>query len=292
MLSVGELAMSALHRNAEAFATHATALRTGDGDPEVHVHQTRVATRRLRAALRLFGDLLPEDAAGLRDELKWIANRFSTVRDLDVQLKRLRDNAASLDICEPLGPYTAWLAAERGRGMTALSEALDTPRFQALEQRLDATREWHVDARGLDPGAQIKRAMAPVKKTVAKLHAPPAPTELHQVRIRAKRARYTVEFFEALYDKSASRVREALVAIQELLGNLQDSVVSGHHIDEAVTIASGAWPPRTMLALGRLQQHELQFQEHVKNEFPNAYGELKRAWRRFDPTSFNADLVS
>ena len=292
MLTVGELAMNALHRNADAFATHTTALRSGDGDPEPHVHQTRVATRRLRAALRLFGDRLPEEAAGLRDELKWIANRFSTVRDLDVQLARLEQNAASLRICGPLGAYTAWLGAERGRGMTALSAALDADRLQALLGRLDATRDWHVDAHGLDPGAQIKRAMSPLKKAVANLHEPPAPMELHQVRIRAKRARYTTEFFEALYDNSATRVRENLVAIQELLGNLQDSVVSVHHIDEAVAIASGTWPPATMLALGRLHEHELQFQEQVKTEFPNTYRQLKRACKRFDPSSYNADLVS
>ena len=49
------------------------------------VHATRVATRRLRAGLRLYGDLLDGGvAARLGRELSWYAGALSPLRDVDV----------------------------------------------------------------------------------------------------------------------------------------------------------------------------------------------------------------
>jgi inorganic triphosphatase YgiF len=54
------------------------------------VHQARVATRRMRSALRLFREAIPESvAAYLGEELKWLGGMFGAVRDLDVFLLNL-----------------------------------------------------------------------------------------------------------------------------------------------------------------------------------------------------------
>ena len=79
-----------------------------DGDPE-GLHQMRVATRRLRAALRLFEQVVPTDAEALRAELKWLATSLGAVRDLDVQLESLRHTADGLHPApEALMPVVAW----------------------------------------------------------------------------------------------------------------------------------------------------------------------------------------
>src|SRR5688572_3311569 len=49
------------------------------------IHQLRVAARRLRVALRLFGHMLPsKDAARFNAELRWFAGSCGDIRDLDV----------------------------------------------------------------------------------------------------------------------------------------------------------------------------------------------------------------
>ena len=60
------------------FFRHEAGVRIGE-DPEA-VHQARVACRRIRSTLRTFAGVLePEWTAGLRDELRWLADRKSVV---------------------------------------------------------------------------------------------------------------------------------------------------------------------------------------------------------------------
>jgi len=57
------------------------------GEDLEELHEMRVATRRLRAALDFFADVLPLRARTFRDELGWLAAVLGAVRDLDVQLE-------------------------------------------------------------------------------------------------------------------------------------------------------------------------------------------------------------
>src|SRR5262249_174376 len=51
------------------------------GDPE-GVHQMRVGLRRLRAAISLFADILPDpQTAALKDELKWLTGELGPARE-------------------------------------------------------------------------------------------------------------------------------------------------------------------------------------------------------------------
>src|SRR5258705_9911234 len=60
-------------------------LRRGQ-DP---IHDTRVAIRRLRSTLRVFGTLLERSAIeGLEEELRWFASLIGAVRDCQVQRRR------------------------------------------------------------------------------------------------------------------------------------------------------------------------------------------------------------
>jgi triphosphatase len=287
MLTAGKLALDVIQRNAVAFATHAAAVRTSAGDTTHDVHQARVATRRLRAALRLFKDVLPEEAAGLRDELKWIANQFAPVRDLDVQLMRLGSNTEDLRLSDSLEPYAAWLRAERDRAMLPLCQALQCDRFASFSTRLASTSDWQPTDADFDQRARIASAVTSLRDTVDDAHAPPSPTELHRIRIRAKRARYTVEFFEDEYGASATKLRERLVAVQDLLGGFQDTVVSRQRIAES----GQTWPPATLLALGQLQLHEQLTAEKARRKFDNRYTDAEKAWKRFASTLSKSKLA-
>jgi CHAD domain-containing protein len=254
-------------------------------DPR-HVHQMRVATRRMRAALRLFADVLPAEASSLNDELNWIAEQLGARRDLDVQVRRLRERAAELGISEALVPYGAWLESQRQRAQASLTSAIESPRFEHLLQQLRRLGDWtpnpEVDA-PLEKEAprRLRRTYRKLRKRAKRIdeHAP-AP-QLHKVRIRAKQVRYAAEFFELAYGKPAQRLARRLVSLQDLLGDLQDGVVSGQRIHQAVQTEAGTWPAETSLALGRVVQRDIQRARQIREEFPRVYGAVKdEGWKK------------
>src|SRR5215203_145993 len=87
-MSVGEVAFAVLRRQFAEMRAHEPGTRLGE-DPE-ELHDMRVPTRRMRAAMKVFGDALPERARWLRQELRWVAHALGDVRDLDVQIERFQ----------------------------------------------------------------------------------------------------------------------------------------------------------------------------------------------------------
>ncbi len=282
--TIGALAIQVLVHNAAAFEEHMPGARAGE-DP-LHVHQMRVATRRMRAALRLFGDLLPAEASSLNDELKWIAGQLGAARDLDVQVRRLRETAAELGLSEALAPYGAWLEEQRQRAQAELVSAIESPRFEQLMQQLHQLQEWSPNPEVIAPlfdnaPERLRGAYRQLRKRAKRIdkHAPA--TDLHKVRIGAKRLRYAAEFFEVAYGKPAERLAKLLVLLQDRLGDMQDGVVSGEHIHQAVQTEASAWPAETSMALGRVVQRDVQVANQIRKGFPRLYREVRdQGWRR------------
>ena len=71
--TLGELAFRVLRKDAAAMLAHEPGTRLGE-DIEA-LHQMRVATRRMRAGLDMFADVLPVRAGRLRAELGWLGRR-------------------------------------------------------------------------------------------------------------------------------------------------------------------------------------------------------------------------
>ena len=282
--TIGTLAIQVLVRNAAAFEEHLPGAREGT-DP-LHVHQMRVATRRMRAALRLFADVLPAEASSLNDELKWIASQLGAARDLDVQVRRLRDTAAELGLSEALVPYGAWLEEQRQRAQAEFVSASESPRFEQLRKQLHQQQEWspnpEVDAPLFDDAPRrLRRTYRQLRKYAKRIDAHAPATELHKARIRAKRLRYAAEFFEVAYGTPAQRLAKLVVSLQDRLGDLQDGVVSGERIHQAVQTEAGAWPAETSLALGRVVQRDVHNANQIRKEFPRLYRAVRdEGWRR------------
>ena len=106
------------------------------------VHQMRVATRRLRSALREFAGLLDAAAIGNLDgELRWLAGVLGEVRDLEVLRERLLAELAALPADLVVGPVqsrvTGQLGGEYDAARERMLEAMVTERYFALLDRLD-----------------------------------------------------------------------------------------------------------------------------------------------------------
>jgi CHAD domain-containing protein len=278
--TTGELALNVLRLQATLFAEHVPQARLG-ADPE-HVHDSRVATRRMRGAVRLFKDVLPEGEV-LDTELRWIASQLGPVRDLDVQLKRQQALAIELDLAEPLAPYIGWLQDQREEAQFAFDTAFQSDRFVALTVRLREVNELgslldHDAPVEDDAPKRMRRAYRRLRKHADGLHVDSPAEAFHRVRIGAKRLRYAAEFFEPLYGKAAKRLIAAATEVQDVLGDHQDGIVNRQHIEEAVRCAE--WPRETMLAVGQVIQWEAHHAEDLRRQFPQMYAQVKKAYRQ------------
>ncbi len=253
-------------------------------DPE-ELHQMRVATRRLRAFLRAARPFLElEWAETLRAELGWLGGILGRVRDLDVLLDRLHEDARTLDPADqrPLGRVYALLQQEREADRELLLEALRGDRYLALLDRLESA----VAAPRVVTGEGSLRDIATaefrrLRKAVRAL--PPGPhddEELHALRIRGKRARYAAELAEPVVGKAATRFIQAAKELQDVLGEHQDSVVAEQRIRAAVRRLGGKGVP---FAAGRLVERERERRAAARAAWPGAWKTLKRAgkaaWR-------------
>jgi CHAD domain-containing protein len=261
-------------------------VRIGE-DPE-GVHQARVATRRLRSHLRTFRELLdPEWTQSLRDELKWLGDELGAVRDADVLLDRLEGRAEELEpedqtAAEPLLQH---IRNERDAARAVLLEGLRSDRYlQLLDRLVDAAQRPRVVMLvGVDHEETLRDLVrAPwkhLRNAVDDLPDPAPDAALHQVRIRAKRARYAAEVVEPAFGKSARNFAKAVTNVQDVLGEHQDSVVAGAWLRaNALTLND----PRAVYVAGELGAMERAAADASRDAWPevwkNASAKRLRRW--------------
>jgi CHAD domain-containing protein len=223
-------------RRIESFEAGA---RGGD-DPE-DVHRMRVATRRLRAARRVFKDALDgESLDRANDALKALAAALGRVRDLDVFVAALRELAAEAPEADrpALERLIATHEQTRPEAQAALRALLDGGTVDYLRgefKQLLETLAAETSARAHSgKGRRPVRRAAPrlIVKALRRLYRDeddllaPASTELHERRITAKRARYAGEFFAPAYGDALDEPIAALTAAQDVLGEVHDADVA------------------------------------------------------------------
>ena len=233
----GDATVEALLRHDLASGTlrlfrHEAGVRTGE-DPEA-VHQARVATRRVRSTLRTFSKLLDEEWTDrLRDDLKWLANLLGEVRDTDVLLERFSEHLSALPAADAkAGPrLLAKLEEQRDQARRRLLGGMASEKYAVLLDDLVAAAAAPALLPGADgPAAEIMpplvaRPWKKLRKEVRKAGDDPPDGQLHQIRIRAKRARYAAEAVEPVIGKPAETFADAIADLQSVLGDHQDAVV-------------------------------------------------------------------
>ena len=209
-------------------------------DPE-GIHQLRVGLRRLRALATAYRDTLAaEPHEYLSRELRWLQQELNPARDWDVFIA-----VTLLPIAERAPAVRAGLDAAdelRGLAQTRARATLDSPRYTALLLRCYswlATGEWaSPEATILDrpvgdfASAILHRRHRRLRKFGGK-RANMSEAELHRLRLMAKKQRYVGEFFRELYPRKATgKYIAALAGIQDVLGSLNDALVSRHLVEE------------------------------------------------------------
>jgi CHAD domain-containing protein len=227
--TVGELVAQYLTAQCDVLASNDVGMRTGTPA----VHKTRVAARRMRSTLRIFGDVVAADPAEeLNAELQWYADLLGQVRDRDILSSRLVKQIADLPPEHVRGPVEAELTrtldAEREDAVRRLDRAMRTRRYRHLMQLL---RGWRAAPPLTDPGSQddaaaVKHVGKAERKAYKRLrNADDDIEQLHRARKAFKRARYAAELVEPADSQMKSIARDAQ-EMQTILGEHQDAVVA------------------------------------------------------------------
>src|ERR1051325_8847732 len=208
-------------------------------DPE-GVHDMRVLSRRLRSSINDFRPYLRKGTLP-RPKLRTIAARLGEVRDIDVALialQQLRSKAKG-----PAGDGIKLLAAElRARRRTARATLTNTLQEQAIE---DFRKQFLTKLRATlivvpsEPQAEtyasplavsfrasgsdiISARLKDFVSASSCLYLPYQIKKLHELRILAKRLRYSIELFVTGWGKEMEAMAKKVAQMQAALGELHD----------------------------------------------------------------------
>ena len=208
---------------------------TLDGEDPEEVHAMRVASRRVRAGWRVFGDAFERPVVRERvRQLRILGSDLGMVRDLDVQIGILvasRDRHSKRERLALAPLVDAW-TAERAARHHALVVRLRSPwftTFVADHDRLVMTAG--EGAREIEPHAPASvrmRAPSVAWQSYQAVWAfePALPdadvTTLHELRISTKWLRYTLESIREPMEPHATELIRRVVALQDQLGDIHD----------------------------------------------------------------------
>lgn len=264
-------------------------------DADDSVHKMRVAARRLRSALKTYRDLLDPDAqapgyidiAQLEADLRWIGQVLGVARDAEVQRDHFATEVAQLPPELVLGPVAARIQSDFGReyaqGLRDSVAAMSGRRYLRMLDTLDRL----VSEPALLPVADkpaskvLPTLLEADARRIRKAHkrAMAADGEhrdegLHEVRKKAKRLRYAAESATPVLGSSAKDLAKAAEAVQEVLGEHQDSVVSRARLRELAVTAQGAG--ESAFTYGVLHGLETRRGERLEEDLAGVWKDLRK----------------
>jgi CHAD domain-containing protein len=263
------------------------------------LHDMRVATRRMRAAFRVFGSFyMPKAIAAYRKGLKRTGRALGPVRDLDVFRAKTHAYLFTLPQSQQgdLDRFLAVLQAHRDSARERMNIYLDSANYTLFKERFDQ----FVQTEGmgsrpalLEDGEPIPhrvRHVAPlvIYQRLATVRAydewvsipDPPPERLHALRIACKRLRYTLEFFREVLGPDTGALIKSIVTIQDHLGNLQDALVACALLDDY--LHRGTWgrdtspgektvPPVDVPGVQAYRDAKQRELEHLLETFPEVW---------------------
>jgi CHAD domain-containing protein len=212
--------------------------RAVDAEP---IHQARVASRRLRAALRVFEGCFPADAINRwKREIRRVTRGLGAARDRDVQIEWLCGvlrAAPEASYGPGLARVLVRLQRKRDRRQSRVLAVLEgVEQSGVLAEMRDSARRVLSDARQQQtvafPAAAAARLAPPLVEAIDRLlefqtclSDPNDRQRHHAMRIAAKRLRYTMEIGRPAYGCSLDGPIAAMKRLQTLLGEIHDADV-------------------------------------------------------------------
>lgn len=204
----------------------------GVSDDIEFVHQARVSSRRLRVALQIFKRCFKgKDVKVWLKELRSLTKGLGEARDKDVQIEFLEGHIHSVvdsktvaglgDLLLRLRGQREFLepgvvkAAKRLRQSGVLCE-MEKVLVRKNVEAVDSSRALKITGKQLKKRLGALLAFLPGLEDEKKLH------EHHQLRIAAKKLRYSMEIVGSLYEEGLREEIKTVKKLQTLLGGVHD----------------------------------------------------------------------
>ena len=270
---------------------------TRSGEVAEDLHKMRVATRRMRAAWRVFdGAYKPGPQRRYVRELRVVAATLGFVRDLDVQLEGLAAYTATLPESGALAmqPLSAEWTRQRDEARDTLLALLDSKAYSHfVDEYMDFTATPGAGELDIIPGTpilvrdraagRIWQAYETVRAHDTTLAWADVPA-LHALRIDGKRLRYTLEFFREVLPSSADLLVARVTEMQDHLGLLNDADVAAHTSRAFLATHAARLPSGSRQAVGLyLESREAEL-VRLRRLFPPI-------WRRVSGAPFRRTLA-
>lgn len=223
----------------------------------VGVHQSRVASRRLREFLPLCTEASGGDAKArkLASRVRRLTRGLGTARELDVSRAVLEKFCARTPGHRAAGEVVrAALDQARATAATDMGAAIASVDLDKLARRtlaLVSALATPVARRrvGAALAARLDDRASALREAVRAAGSLYAADRLHQVRIAAKKYRYTLELAQEFGRVRLAGTLRRLKRLQDLLGSLHDLEVLAAHVRDCAAAASD---PATRDALDAL----------------------------------------
>ncbi|MCZ2112107.1 MAG: CHAD domain-containing protein [Dehalococcoidia bacterium] len=288
-MTAGKVGYAILRKQFATFLANEPGTRLGE-DIEA-LHDMRVATRRMRAAMSAFAPYLPPRMAFYRQELGWLAAALGEVRDLDVQLERMDEwrSGFSESQATVLDSVEALLHLRRNRARARMLTALNSRHYDHFVERFAAFlgrgiprtfAPGSLPILGVAPGLVEKRYRR-VRKLGDAINPGSPPEHYHALRIDAKKLRYAIEFVGPIYGKPATDFSARVTAMQDVLGLHQDAYVAMDQLEDMAHASARRLGPAALLVMGAIAERYRIQAEDLRKQFPRVYRPIAGAeWRR------------
>lgn len=246
-----------------------------------YLHQLRIALRRLRVLLRML-ERVQADAqlAAFRQEFSALCSALGRVRNWDVFIANIV-LPLSERMLQDTGLRTL-LEDSRGQRAACFNGLMQHASMQSWQKLLLQFGSWMLGAYwqqfAQDELALRDFASRHLMELADQLAQQDADaSNLHTLRIQAKKLRYSAEFFASLYGKHKSAAYlAALSALQEVLGQINDAAVGGRLLDE-LALAASADPQAIAQGRGWLAHESAQQLQKLCGVLQN-FQQSKRYW--------------
>jgi CHAD domain-containing protein len=192
-------------------------------------HATRVAARRLRAALGVLEESQHEKAHERAIVLRRLGRRLGRVRDLDVVLARVKafSSAQAAEASRGLAAFAKEARSKRTRARRRAARMLESKEFDELGRKL-RTLSYRLEDSG-ETVAELSRSLVLSRgRRLLAVDIDPRTAgseDLHRYRVRIKRFRYVLELSASETNLSTLLLDQARRA-QDQLGVLNDAFVA------------------------------------------------------------------
>lgn len=262
--TLGDAAADAIEKYFRKTLAHeAEVLKDKDAE---ELHQMRVGMRRLRSAVTGFAPVLDLPKQAQEHKIGKVGRILGTLRDLDVMLDSLQNQYypnLPAEEQEVLDQVLLTLLKQRRRALKGVRAVLEHKSYQLLKRSIEDWLEepqfraisnlpiaevlpdlllpqvsefflhpaWLLGTEYLDGKVKVCDDLN-AESVEEKLAA--EGTILHDLRKQAKRVRYLMNLFGEFYGETYEVYVEDVKAIQECLGDIQDSEVLGEFLTDFV----------------------------------------------------------